>query len=252
MRLPQVKSEGQGEQPLQIHHSIPQAQTLLELFPDNSAKVIFFDLDGTLFHSEPLHASFLKELLKQFSIDPSWSELSEAELLKKFCGKSDNQVFQELKDAKALAANLSPANLAKFKDQFLTTQFYAQLPEDLCPLEIRSLLSGLDQNNVQMAIVSNSERRQIELFLDRYLPKNPFKFVIGREDTLENKPSPEPYLLAAKKMGIPIEQAHIFEDSQVGLESAKASRANIHCVQWFPAIEDGKILPRGDEKLRNL
>ncbi|WP_256384349.1 HAD-IA family hydrolase [Photobacterium toruni] len=49
------------------------------------------------------------------------------------------------------------------------------------------------------------------------------KVMICGEDVTQGKPHPEPFLAAAKALGIPPEQCIAFEDSPVGIQSAKAA-----------------------------
>ena len=55
-----------------------------------------------------------------------------------------------------------------------------------------------------------------------------FAFTLTGDDVSERKPSPEPYLLAADRFGLPPGEVVVFEDSAVGVASAVA--AGTFCV----------------------
>jgi mannitol-1-/sugar-/sorbitol-6-phosphatase len=53
------------------------------------------------------------------------------------------------------------------------------------------------------------------------------KIMITADDITNSKPNPEPYLLAAKHLGIPADDCVVFEDSLAGIESGKAAGAKV-------------------------
>jgi HAD superfamily hydrolase (TIGR01509 family) len=50
-----------------------------------------------------------------------------------------------------------------------------------------------------------------------------FDAVVCAEDYERGKPHPDPFLLAAKLMGVPPTECIVFEDSPTGIEAAKAA-----------------------------
>ncbi len=59
-------------------------------------------------------------------------------------------------------------------------------------------------------------------FLDR------FTAIVCGEDTAEGKPSPQPYLRGAEKLGVRPEECIVIENAPIGIESAK--RAGAYCI----------------------
>jgi sugar-phosphatase len=55
-----------------------------------------------------------------------------------------------------------------------------------------------------------------------------FDAVISSADVLRGKPAPDPYMAAARKLGIDPHDAVVFEDTIFGIESARAAGAR--CV----------------------
>jgi sugar-phosphatase len=54
--------------------------------------------------------------------------------------------------------------------------------------------------------------------------------MITAEDVQRGKPDPEGFLLAAKRLGVPIEHCLVFEDSPAGVAAAKAAGAHVAIV----------------------
>ena len=97
-------------------------------------------------------------------------------------------------------------------------------------LRIEGVLEVLAElaQHYQMAIVTTCKRRDFEL-----IHRNPdllqfMQFVLVREDYVESKPHPEPYLTALHKFSATPQQALVIEDSERGLRAARA--AGIDCA----------------------
>jgi beta-phosphoglucomutase len=91
-----------------------------------------------------------------------------------------------------------------------------------------------------LALVSSGSRPGIEQLLGRLGWFDFFEVIVTGEDTSQSKPSPEPYLLAAKKLGIDSTHIAVFEDSVAGIESAKRAGMSVFDVSgntsslWLP------------------
>ncbi len=68
-----------------------------------------------------------------------------------------------------------------------------------------------------------------------------FSAVVTGNDDVPGKPAPDPYLLGATRLGVPIEKCWVFEDSPLGIEAGKTAGAIVFDVHDFPL-----------EKLANL
>lgn len=211
---------------LETMTQFPLAKDLLSFRPQG----VFFDLDGTLFHSEPFHAEVLWNVIK--SVSPSTSFSSPRQLEELFCGVSDLEVYQYLRKEQ-LIGSMDLMDFEQAKRPFFSEENFAKLPDSLCPEEIQQCLRDLRREGVPMGIVTSSESYQLKAFLKRYLRDVSFDILLCREDTPENKPSPMPYQRAAEQLRLDVRKCLIVEDSAVGLESAKASGAAIIKAQWY-------------------
>ncbi len=71
-----------------------------------------------------------------------------------------------------------------------------------------------------MAIVTSSARREAHLKLKKAGIDHHFDVVITVDDVAAPKPAPDPYLLAARRLGVPPGRCLVFEDSETGAEAA--------------------------------
>jgi beta-phosphoglucomutase-like phosphatase (HAD superfamily) len=76
------------------------------------------------------------------------------------------------------------------------------------------------------------------------LAQNYFKETVGAGDIERTKPFPDPYLHAAKLLGVDISNCLIFEDSQTGITAATASGAFVIAIPHFIEVTESARLKR--------
>ena len=79
-----------------------------------------------------------------------------------------------------------------------------------------------------MAVVTSSSREHFDLAHRRTTFQQYFRFIVTEEDCASSKPSPEPYLIGAQRLGLSPEACIAVEDSPRGLLAARA--AGMPCV----------------------
>jgi mannitol-1-/sugar-/sorbitol-6-phosphatase len=67
------------------------------------------------------------------------------------------------------------------------------------------------------------------------------RVLISAEDVQRGKPDPEGFLLAAKRLGVPIDQCLVFEDSPAGVAAAKAAGAQVAIVGGRVPDDEGNF-----------
>ena len=86
-----------------------------------------------------------------------------------------------------------------------------------------------------VALVSASPRILMDAALTT-LPKEFFQFSISADDVARTKPFPDPYLEAAKRMGVPPASCVVFEDSLTGIASAKSAGCAVVAVPHYVEV----------------
>jgi HAD superfamily hydrolase (TIGR01509 family) len=89
---------------------------------------------------------------------------------------------------------------------------------------VLELLEDLRAAQVPCAIVTMSYRSQAQVVADG-APAGTFAHLVTGDEVTHGKPHPEPYLVAAGLLGVPIEECVAIEDSGPGITSALASGA---------------------------
>jgi beta-phosphoglucomutase len=170
---------------------------------------IFFDFDGVLIDSEPVHWACWREVLLPLSVSLEWEfyrdhciGIDDREMLRMMAGERDwRELWAEYPKKKAL-----------FRSRMMAAPPF---PETLA-----STLERL-KAAYRMAVVSSSSREEIEPILERAGLRNYFETVVGGGDVKMQKPDPEPYLLAASRLGV--SRAVVLEDSQAGMAAGRAA-----------------------------
>ena len=104
----------------------------------------------------------------------------------------------------------------------------------------KELLNQYQALNIPVGLVSASPRSLVDNAL-LALPADTFAISISSDDVIRTKPHPDPYLEAASRIGVHIENCLIIEDSQTGIDSARSAGG------WVLAVPH-LIIPTYGEK----
>ncbi|RRJ87174.1 HAD family phosphatase [Gulosibacter macacae] len=99
----------------------------------------------------------------------------------------------------------------------------------------RELLRDLSANRVPTALVTNSGLGIVQAVLE-ILDDHTFDVIVSADDVEHGKPHPEPFLTAAKQLGVDTRDTVAIEDSINGLGSAVAANCVVLAVPHAVAI----------------
>lgn len=186
-------------------------------------KAIIFDLDGVVIDSEDVHfEAFGETIADELGIALSGEEYQEF-----FAGRVDEEGFSNYLRAKK-AKNHDPKDLSQKKAQNYLRAFPDRVQPYMAAVNVIGQLVG----KLKLALVSSSNKKEIELALDSLGLENVFEVVLSDEDLRggRGKPAPAPYLLAAKKLKVNPQECLVIEDSPVGVAAAKAAGMKVLAV----------------------
>jgi HAD superfamily hydrolase (TIGR01509 family) len=98
------------------------------------------------------------------------------------------------------------------------------------------LLADLAAEGVPAALVSASHRRIIDLVL-RTLGSHHFAFTVAGDEVERTKPHPDPYLLAAARLGADPARCVVIEDAPTGVRAGEAAGCRVLAVPSVTPIE---------------
>jgi beta-phosphoglucomutase len=200
-------------------------------------EAILFDFDGVLVDSEPVHCACWAEVLAPLGVTLEWEfyrrhgiGVDDREMLRMMAAGSDPpRKWEEL-------WALYPAKKKLFQARM------AQLPPFDPSLD--GFLSRL-HSVYKLAVVSSSSTTEIAPILEAGGIRRHFDTLVCGEDVQQHKPAPEPYLLAAQRLGA--RTALVVEDSESGMASGRAAGFEVLAVKG-PADLQGRVLGRLSNK----
>ncbi|MGX9142594.1 HAD family hydrolase [Mesorhizobium sp. 128a] len=191
-------------------------------------KAVFWDMDGTLVDSEPLHEAALVAALRSVGIAPP------VDLHERVLGIAAWPVYEMLRAEFGLDLPFDDWIVRKY-DHYMPMA--ATLKPRPGAIEVFNELRAL---GVQQAVVSNSDRVIVDANLSAVGLIHPGMRTISRNDVREGKPHPEPFLRAAWLAGVDPADAVAVDDSVTGATSGLA--AGMRTIFWPEAPMAG---PKG-------
>jgi beta-phosphoglucomutase-like phosphatase (HAD superfamily) len=89
-------------------------------------------------------------------------------------------------------------------------------------------------NRIPQAVASGGHRHIVHQTLRTLGITHLFQTIVTSEDYARGKPHPDPFLEAARRLGVAPERCLVFEDTETGRSAAEA--AGMPCVMVPPAI----------------
>ena len=192
---------------------------------------VLFDLDGTLIDSEDLWWEAECHVVR--SRGGTWTRQDQAHCL----GGPLERVTAYMATstgAQGTPEDLSVALLDEM-ERLLRAGDVVWRPGAL------ELLIECRSAGIRTGLVSASHRRLLTAVADAVahhpgMPDPAFDVTVAGDEVNQGKPHPEPYLEAARRLGLPIERCVVIEDSPTGVESGQASGAFVLAVPHIVEI----------------
>ena len=188
--------------------------------------------------SEPLH--FEAERIALAGRNVSYERADKAE----FVGVPVVEVMQELARRHAID---DVGSLLEDRDAAFRRLVSTSLEMNPGVLD---LIHRLHERGIPCAVVSSGVRSYVETVLDRFDLRRFFAATVTLDDVRAHKPAPEPYLTAARKLGIAPERCVGFEDSPAGVASVKA--AGMYCVAVPSDLTRAVDLTAADKRVESM
>ena len=183
-------------------------------------EAILFDFDGVLLDSEPVHCACWAEVLAPLGVTVDWEYYRQYGV-----GVDDRGMLRTM-----AARSDPPRNWEELWAQYPAKKrlFQARMAQSP-PFDpsLDGFLSRL-HSAYKLAVVSSSATTEIALLLTAGGIRRHFDTLVCGEDVQHHKPAPDPYLLAARRLGV--RTALVVEDSEPGMASGRAAGFEVLAV----------------------
>jgi len=179
--------------------------------PDETTKALLFDCDGTLVDTMPIHREIWHQLFLRYDFlitDEWWEEWANLPLVpmvKHVIPNATEELAHELNDE--------------------AMGMYAEMLHKIEPLEHVIEVSRRFHGRLPMAVVTGGYRDVIIPSLDEAGITHLFDYIVTADEVTHSKPAPDLYALAMRKLGVEPEACLVYEDSEIGMTSARGAGA---------------------------
>ncbi len=205
----------------------------------DGADAVIFDFDNVIVDSEPFHYRAYSEVFaeKGHTIDREeyWVEWTSKG------GGAEGEI-------RRYGLDLDPADIRSRKDPVYSSYCRGgEIP--LFPEAVR-IVELFRSSGLRTAIASGSYSHDVNALLDAHKIAHLFETVVGKDDSGKIKPFPEPYLLAAGRLGLEPARCFAIEDAEKGVISAHAADMKVIVVET--AVTAGVPIAGADLHLPGL
>lgn len=193
--------------------------------PGDLKQAFIFDLDGTLADSMPVHFEMWQVVAKRYGLTFPKERFYE------LGGVPTRRIAAMLIEEAGLT--FDAATVAAEKEQaYVDGLFSGALA--VRPIEPILAIARARRADGPLAIASGSTRRVVTHTLGVLGIAGWFGAVVASEDTVRHKPEPDVFLEAARRLGVEPVRCTVYEDTDLGLESAR--RAGMKGIDVRPII----------------
>lgn len=185
-------------------------------------KLAMFDFDGTLFNTEPLIYFSYKKAIEEnhYSFNVTVEEFRKIANGKTY--RNWLPLFLE---------EMGKEEMEKIHDR--KNEIYQQHLELINPNHSLFSLIETIKPFYYIGLMTTSIRKNVNTVLNLFDKYDVFDYIITAEDVEKEKPDPECYIKGMQHFNIAPENTIIFEDSPIGIQAARASKASVYIVDKF-------------------
>ncbi len=179
--------------------------------PDRRFGGYIFDCDGTLADTMPLHYRGWKRMLEE--LGGSFPE----ELFYSLGGIPTERILELLRDEHGM--NISDVREAAERKE----AYFVELLHEVTAIHPVVDVARRWHTHAPLAVASGGSRKYVEMTLEAIGIRHLFDAVVCVEDYARGKPFPDPFLEAARRLDVAPEDCLVFEDSELGIDAARAA-----------------------------
>ena len=175
-----------------------------------SVQGLIFDCDGTLADTMPFHWKAWQSVLQRHRL-----QLPE-ERFYALGGVPSRDILKMLGQEQGI--DLDHHAVAKEKEEA-----YLPFISQVEPIRLVVRIAQENFGKVPLAVASGGSRTVIDQVLRHLGIRSLFQALVTNEDVARQKPAPDIFLEAARRIGVPPARCRAYEDTDLGLEAIRAA-----------------------------
>lgn len=175
---------------------------------------VAFDLDGTLVDTTDAHDEAYRRAFASVGVEIGRGAFG------RYVGRHHSEIIRLLVGDQKLPIEADELHRRK------TNEYQEIAPSIARPLPLLEV-ARLLMHTRPLALVTSATLATARASLETHFAMSNFACVIAADHVEAHKPSPEPYLAAARRLGIDAADLLVFEDSAPGIESACAAGCRV-------------------------
>jgi beta-phosphoglucomutase-like phosphatase (HAD superfamily) len=190
---------------------------------------LIFDCDGTLADTMPLHWRAWQSVTRRYGLD------FPEERFYALGGVPSRDIFKLLAEEQGRV--LDPLAAAKEKEAE-----YIPFVSHVQPIEAVVQIARQNYGKIPMAVASGGLQAHIGEVLQHLGIRHLFNAIVTSENVTRQKPAPDIFLEAARRLGVPPQFCRAYEDTDLGLQAIKAAgmeAVDVRLLRTRPAGEPG-------------
>ncbi len=177
---------------------------------ENFPRGIIFDCDGTLADTMPLHWQAWQKIAQRYRLD------FPRDRFYALGGVPSRDILKMLGEEQGV--KLDPLAASREKEaEYLT------MMAQVGPIQEVVGVARRNYGKIPLAVASGGMRPIIEQVLEHLGIRELFAAVVTSEDVANQKPAPDIFLEAARRIGVPPRFCRAYEDTELGLQAIRAA-----------------------------
>jgi beta-phosphoglucomutase-like phosphatase (HAD superfamily) len=186
---------------------------------------IIFDCDGTLADTMPLHWRAWQVIMARHRL-----HLPEDRFYA-LGGVPSRDILKMLSQEQGIVID----HLAVAREK---EQEYLPLIAQVEPINTVVGVARANYGKIPLAVASGGTRKIIEQVLEHLGIQDLFRTIVTSEDIANQKPAPDIFLEAARRIGVPPNRCRAYEDTDLGMQAIRGA--------GMEAVDVRKLLVNGD------
>ncbi len=178
-------------------------------------EAVVFDLDGVIINSEPIHMEIMNDIVRQYG-----DQIERKDYDENFVGKCEQDCWGQIKSRYEI-----PYSTEELIEQYVEgiTRYFETTENPPVVPWVRELIEMIRAKGMKAGVASSSSKKNILLSLSSAGLKERFDVWESAEDAGRGKPAPDVYLNACAALGVDPQKCIAIEDSEPGVQAAKAA-----------------------------